>query len=577
MIGKCGNLLLCIFALCCSVCFSATTLPFTEYLDSANLVSVSWGFDNNGGPITFQVVANTTGWVGFGFSPSGSMAGSDVVIGGVNPDGTVYFTDRHATGNTLPLVDAKQDYTLINLKESGSTTTMTFSRQLQTCDTDDLPITATPMILIYAYGLNDTISYHGVSKGAKVINLLNYAGSVQSAVNYSYFDLTATNFTVPNLTTFYYCKIVQIPSFSQKNHIIRIDPLIQKGNEDLVHHMLLYACPFNKMISLEGECYSGPNSNTFYLCQVVFAAWAIGGGSFEFPSNVGISVGTSQDSLYFRLEMHYNNPLATSGRVDSSGLRFYYTPYVRQYDAGILETGVEVDQNYLIPPGANIFKSYGLCKTSTFPSLSSGPVSDLNVFASLLHTHLAGVAIRVGHFRNKTQIGFLGVNENYDFSLQRTIFLGQTAVVTVGDEIVVECTYNTTNRNNVTTMGLSTTNEMCLAFLMYYPRNAIANCNSVPQVIYNTSIMSQTTSNWNNDSIALFQQLLKTSTQTVVVINLTAGINMQEGSILDMQSSLVADCKSIPIGHGNSILNNYCSLLYLILLIVVIYYLEEAL
>uniref|UniRef100_A0A8C4S874 DOMON domain-containing protein n=1 Tax=Erpetoichthys calabaricus TaxID=27687 RepID=A0A8C4S874_ERPCA len=43
------------------------------------------------GPITFQVVANTAGWVGFGFSPSGSMTGSDVVIGGVNPDGTVYF------------------------------------------------------------------------------------------------------------------------------------------------------------------------------------------------------------------------------------------------------------------------------------------------------------------------------------------------------------------------------------------------------------------------------------------------------------------------------------------------------
>ncbi|XP_028665853.1 DBH-like monooxygenase protein 2 homolog [Erpetoichthys calabaricus] len=577
MIGKCGNLLLCIFAWCCSVCFSATTLLFTEYLDSANLVSISWGFDNNGGPITIQVVANTTGWVGFGFSPSGSMTGSDVVIGGVNPDGTVYFADRHATGNTLPLVDAKQDYTLIDLKESGSTTTMTFSRQLQTCDTDDLPITATPMILIYAYGSNDIISYHGASRGVKVINLLNYAGSVQSAVNYSYFDLTATNFTVPNLTTFYYCKIVQLPSFSQKNHIIRIDPLIQKGNEDLVHHMVLYACPFDKMIYLDGDCYFGPNSTTFYLCQVVFAAWAVGGGAFEFPANVGISVGTSQDPLYFRLEMHYNNPLATSGRVDSSGLRFYYTPQVRQYDAGILETGVDVDQKYVIPPGANIFKSYGLCKTNIFPSLLSGPVSDLNVFASLLHTHLAGVAIRVGHFRNKTQIGFLGVNENYDFSLQRPILLGQTAVVTVGDEIVVECTYNTTNRKNVTTMGLSTTNEMCLAFLMYYPRNAIANCNSVPMVIYNSSIMSQTPSNWSNNSIASFQQLLKTSTQTVIVINLTAGVNVQEGSILDMQPSLVAECKSIPIGHGNSVLNNYCSLLYLILLIVVIYYLEEIL
>ncbi len=33
----------------------------------------------------------TTGWIGFGLSPSGEMEGSDVVIGGVDPQGQAYF------------------------------------------------------------------------------------------------------------------------------------------------------------------------------------------------------------------------------------------------------------------------------------------------------------------------------------------------------------------------------------------------------------------------------------------------------------------------------------------------------
>lgn len=67
------------------------TLPFSEYLDLNANVLLRWGFDVAKDTITFEVTVNTTGWVGFGFSPNGGMAGSDLVIGGVGPGG-VYFT-----------------------------------------------------------------------------------------------------------------------------------------------------------------------------------------------------------------------------------------------------------------------------------------------------------------------------------------------------------------------------------------------------------------------------------------------------------------------------------------------------
>lgn len=68
-------------------------LPFVEYLDQNGLVLLRWGFDNHQGNITFELVVNTTGWVGFGFSPNGAMKGSDIVIGGLRPAGS-YFAVR---------------------------------------------------------------------------------------------------------------------------------------------------------------------------------------------------------------------------------------------------------------------------------------------------------------------------------------------------------------------------------------------------------------------------------------------------------------------------------------------------
>jgi len=44
--------------------------------------------------VSFALEAQTTGWVGFGFSDSGQMAGSDVVIGWVKDNKVGYLKVR---------------------------------------------------------------------------------------------------------------------------------------------------------------------------------------------------------------------------------------------------------------------------------------------------------------------------------------------------------------------------------------------------------------------------------------------------------------------------------------------------
>ena len=49
------------------------------------------------------------------------------------------------------------------------------------------------------------------------------------------------------------------------------------------------------------------------------------------------------------------------GRVDSSGVRIYYTDKLRQYDSGVVSVGVGVNQWHIIPPDQKEWMSVGYC------------------------------------------------------------------------------------------------------------------------------------------------------------------------------------------------------------------------
>ena len=52
-------------------------------LDADQKIKLFWTVDWDAETVSFAVEAKTTGWVGLGFSNSGQMTGSDVVIGWV--------------------------------------------------------------------------------------------------------------------------------------------------------------------------------------------------------------------------------------------------------------------------------------------------------------------------------------------------------------------------------------------------------------------------------------------------------------------------------------------------------------
>lgn len=533
---------------------SNLSLPFTEHLDTDGMVTLRWGFSEVEQNITFQLSVNTTGWVGFGLSPNGDMRGADIVIGGVGPNGT-YFTDRHGVEQSLPPVDQEQSYTLLSLTEEEGLTSMTFCRSIPTCDKDDFPITQRPIKLIYAYGSTDDIRYHATCRGTKEVNLLRYMPRTRSPDD-NYLNIIVENVTVIPYHTYYHCKVLQIPNISGKHHVYRIDPVIE--NLDLVHHIILYRCPSTMNTTYNGQCYQGDD---FEQCFSMIHGWGVGGGPFELPENAGISIGGEKDGQFYRLQIHYNNPTMAAGRKDNSGMRLYYTSQLREHDVGMLNTGLMVNSyaGYAIPPNATDFHTYSVCNTSHFSELMNGPIPDLHVFSVLLHTHLAGRKVRAGLFRGGEQVDFLGVDENYNFEYQEAYNLGNIKTIKPGDNILVECTYDTVNRTKPTWGGLATTDEMCLAFLLYYPAIDVSNCWSHPNMYYLAGTQGKTlvefteelmNKNWTQDDITNHEVLMKTIPQYEVVSDIYNNLTMIGGlKVWDMMKTPTVTCRGA-LGTG---------------------------
>ncbi|XP_078508637.1 putative DBH-like monooxygenase protein 2 [Lissotriton helveticus] len=553
-------------------------LGFSQALREDGTVELLWGLDRAARLAVFELRAQTTGWLGFGLSPNGGMDGADIVIGGVFPNKTVYFSDYHGVGKAAPVLDEKQDYRLMALTENGSFTSMRFSREFSTCDVHDLEITEGAMYVIAAYGSDDTIAFHDKHRSSSSVFLLSPAEHSPSPSISLTFTVTSNGYTIPASETTYACTFTQLPSVTGKHHIYKFEPALQAGNEAFVHHMVLHTCPTLTSIPQTTEdCEM--NSSLYYQCVQVLVAWAVGGEAFQFPGNVGVSMGAVGDPSYIMLEIHYNNFHALPGMIDSSGIRLYYTPEVRMHDLGTLSVGPFPDSMLFIPPKMESYKVYGLCRTSKFTELDETQ-EEMQVFASLLHTHLAGRAIQIAHFRKGVQMSSLGHEMHYDFNLQRTKPLSSTIPIKVGDDIVVECTYNTKDRTNTTYGGLGTRQEMCLGLLYYYPRGDVSGCYSYTDLQHVVEVLGRKAASpqeamleieafhWDELSAWEAEIAAKESIHTVFIQDIKNEAVLDFGPILDIQEVYYSNTtNSSAAGKpcmATTLLHNYATSVHLI-------------
>uniref|UniRef100_A0A5K4F0A7 Dopamine beta-hydroxylase n=1 Tax=Schistosoma mansoni TaxID=6183 RepID=A0A5K4F0A7_SCHMA len=291
------------------------------------------------------------------------------------------------------------------------------------------------------------------------------------------FSLHVHKVEVPAVETTYWCKTIELPYFSEPHHIVRYENDIQERSQGFIHHMEVFRCPGHNKRYYDAPCNSETKPEDLIDCREVIAAWAMGSTGLTFPEEAGYPIGGLSGKEYAVIEIHYYNPDNISGIIDNSGFRFYITNQLRKYDVGIMELGLVYTPNNFIPFKQSNFFLSGYCDSQCTDITLPKP-NGIFVFASQLHTHLTGIKVVTYHIRNGTRLPDLNRDNYYSPHFQEIRQLDQQIQIKPGDTLITRCTYDTSQKNQITFGGIRINDEMCLNYIFYYPKIDLELCKS---------------------------------------------------------------------------------------------------
>lgn len=278
--------------------------------------------------------------------------------------------------------------------------------------------------------------------------------------------VTIRNFTinkntpVPAVETTYICQAFELNSTASPVHMIGSKPIIV--NKNIMHHMLMYACstrPNQTLFDGPQECFMGNTD-----CTEIINIWGYGLEGECFNNNTGFRIG-GEGYRYALLQLHWNNPAKVTTYTDSSGLALYFTSNLRKYDQGTLMYG---ETNLVLPPYRQQINFNHTCPSVCTEHYHS---ETRYITAAGIHMHTYGIQGRISLWRNGTLVKDLLPLQMYDYNSPKMDPFDPPVEYRKGDEVRTECYFSTMKSNQTIFFGEGTGDEMCFAFLSYYPNN----------------------------------------------------------------------------------------------------------
>ncbi|NWR24846.1 DOPO hydroxylase, partial [Emberiza fucata] len=451
--------------------------PYKVPLDPQGLLELSWNVSYPEQAVHFQLLIRELHFgLLFGMSDRGEFENADLAV--LWSDGhNSYFGDAWSDAKGQLHMDSQQDYQLLGARRAPEGLYLLFRRAFSTCDPKDYLIEDGTVHLIYGilekpvHSLQ-AINVSALHGGLQRVQLLKPNISIpQLPRDMKSMEITAPDVVIPSQETTYWCYMAELPEGFPKHHIIMYEPVVTAGNEALVHHMEVFQCAadFDSFPHYNGPCDSKMKPERLNYCRHVLAAWAM--GAQVAPHSMSLSF-TFSPCPYSDLSLSPGPP----GRRDSSGIRLYYTATLRPYDAGIMELGLVYTPVMAIPPGEDSFILTGYC-TDKCTQLAL-PSAGIRIFASQLHTHLAGRKVVTVLSRHGRERQVVNADSHYSPHFQEIRMLKEVVAVFPGDELITTCTYNTEDRSRATVGGFGILEEMCVNYVHYYPQTQLELCKS---------------------------------------------------------------------------------------------------
>ena len=255
--------------------------------------------------------------------------------------------------------------------------------------------------------------------------------------------------------------MVQVPASNKSYHIIGYKAIITPNeNEPFVHHITIYTCQTKQIHhGLEMKKIDKNMCGRGGIMHV----WDVGGVDEIYDAAYGYKVNGGD---YLLLEIHYDNPNLIEDIVpDSSGLMLLYTSKLRESNIKMFNVANIIDNplNFFIPPHLSNVVAYGYC--SKYATTKLIPQNGITVHKVYLRAHSDGRQLILRHIRNGVELPPIAATYDYDFNFQEILELKTPILVQRGDELIVECHYDTMSTNDTVYHGDSSENEMCFAGL----------------------------------------------------------------------------------------------------------------
>ena len=283
-----------------------------------------------------------------------------------------------------------------------------------------------------------------------------------------YIDLRIPNGTndslVPAKETTYFNWNFELPS-DQVYHAVAFEPILD--NLNVIHHFVMTSCVNPVPVDRGYESF-----NTLPGCESTEYIWSFGLGPECLPDEAGVAFGSGSLPNFVQLQLHWTNSQLRTDYRDTSGVRMYYTTKLRPHRMGTLWLG-EFDLR--IPPQKSSSIAASTCSSRcTDTLLDQGPIY---LTSSFPHMHFLGKSLLVDHQTTNGHRKRIMDDKVYNYNSPAVYEYGPNYIqVNKGDSFHTTCEFNSIGRNTTTRWGFSSYEEMCFAFVRYYPRRGELMC-----------------------------------------------------------------------------------------------------
>jgi len=277
------------------------------------------------------------------------------------------------------------------------------------------------------------------------------------------FNLRFPKTSVPAVETTYICMLMDVPAIDGDWHVIASEPLIDNAN--VMHHITVRLCTDAAADALNGQFDEpAPCGMATDTCTGTLTGWTVGMNGDCMPDTYGIRYGNTTGYTKALVQFHWNNPEGVKGYTDASGMKYYYTPKLRNFDiSGATMGPIELN----IPPKQLYYEQTGLCNSKCSKVFLNGTTRYITeVFP---HMHYLGRGFVMEHWRGEEKLEDLVNTTSYSYDNPIGYRYDPPREYRPGDTLITRCFFNSMAQDKRTYFGEGTQEEMCLAFVSFYP------------------------------------------------------------------------------------------------------------